>query len=297
MRVIRGHGYGSLEVRAAMFEMIEATRAPVGNADTGEPDVIAPEIAQRRVFDTGAETLRVMTQAPNYNRWVAERLAPWMGQRILEVGAGVGTMTQLFLRRQYLLATDMRPDYLSQLRHIAARCPNVDVARLQLPTVNPELSARGIDTVVMINVLEHIEDDAATMRALNSILVSGGRVVVFVPAVSALYGSLDRALGHYRRYRKRDLQRLAAATGFVVEHLAYFNFLGLFGWWLNSRISRRRVLPEKQVRWFDLCVPLLRRLDKLAPPVGLSLLMVSRKAAAAYPEERPTEIEQVVTAA
>ena len=261
------------------------------------PDVPTIEIPERTVSATGAETLRVMRQAPNYNRWVAERLAPWMGQRILEVGAGLGTMTQFFLDREYVLATDMRPDYLLQLRHIARRCPNVDVARLELPAVDADLPHREIDTVVMTNVLEHIEDDAATMRALNSILVSGGRVLVFVPALSGLHGTLDHALGHYRRYGKRDLWRLAAATGFVVDHLAYFNFLGLFGWWLNSRISRRHRLPENQVRWFDRCVPLLRRLEKFPPPVGLSLLMVCRKAAAAHPGAHRREIEYASSAA
>lgn len=254
---------------------------------------------QRRIRGTGAETLRVMTQAPGYNRWIADRVTPWLGQRILEVGSGIGTMTQFFLDREYVLATDRRADYLSALRNRFAKHPNVeiDVGYLELPSNDHDLADRAIDTVVMINVLEHIEDDVGAMDTVNSILVPGGRLVLLVPAVPALHGSLDHALGHYRRYRKRDLRSLAAGAGLVVEHLAYFNFLGLFGWWFNSRITRRSLLPDRQVRWFDLVVPLLRRLEAFAPPIGLSLVMVCKKAAPAHPAAARAEVREVTSAA
>ena len=245
----------------------------------------ARKSARTRFRGTGAETLRVMTQAPHYNRWIADKLTPWAGQRVLEVGSGLGTMTQFFVDREYVLATDRRADYLTALRSRFAGLPNVDVdvGYLELPAENNELAERQIDTVLMINVLEHIEDDVGAVNTVKSILVPGGRLLLLVPALPTLHGSLDRALGHYRRYRKRDLRSLAAGAGLVVEHLAYFNFVGLFGWWFNSRISRRRLIPEGQARWFDLCVPLLRRLETFfAPPVGLSLVMVARKPAEAH---------------
>jgi SAM-dependent methyltransferase len=130
--------------------------------------------------------------------------------------------------------------------------------------------------VVCSNVLEHIEDDRAALEALRKLLVPGGRIVLVVPALHALYGSIDRAIGHYRRYTSQEIAAVLSAAGLEVEHVSYFNLLGVPGWFLNARILQRRTIPGLQARLNDRLVPLLRLERRFRPPLGMSLLAVGR---------------------
>jgi hypothetical protein len=125
-------------------------------------------------------------------------------------------------------------------------------------------------------VLEHIEDDRAALEALRKLLVPGGRIVLIVPALHALYGSIDRAIGHHRRYTRREVTAVLSAAGLEVEHVSYFNLLGVPGWFLNARILQRRTIPGLQARLNDRLVPLLRIERRFRPPLGMSLLAVGR---------------------
>src|SRR5881392_1490971 len=138
-----------------------------------------PEAADQ----VGAATLERMAAAPRYNRWMFDRLRPWVGRRVLEIGAGIGNMSAFF--------TDRESYYLGRLRQRFADRPHVSVAELRLPTVSPALAAERLDTVVCLNVLEHIEDDRASLRAMHDLLQPGGRLVLLVPSLRALYGTLD----------------------------------------------------------------------------------------------------------
>jgi hypothetical protein len=131
---------------------------------------------------------------------------------------------------------------------------------------------------VCLNTLEHIDDDRAVLARFHELLPDGGRVILLVPMLPALYGSIDRALEHRRRYSKGEAASKLAAAGFEVEVLSALNVLGIPGWYLNSRILGRRAVPGIQARINDLLTPLLRFEEKLRPPVGMSLLAVARKA-------------------
>ncbi|MDH3217739.1 MAG: SAM-dependent methyltransferase, partial [Candidatus Krumholzibacteria bacterium] len=127
--------------------------------------------------------------------------------------------------------------------------------------------------------LEHVEEDVESLENLGKILAAPARVVIFVPAIPRLYGSLDRALGHYRRYSDQELRDKIQQAGLVLEHLRYCNFVGMFGWWFYSRVARRKILPAFQVRIFDRLVPILARVESRWDPVrGQSLLAVARRA-------------------
>ncbi|HTD26018.1 MAG TPA: methyltransferase domain-containing protein, partial [Candidatus Elarobacter sp.] len=132
------------------------------------------------------------------------------------------------------------------------------------------------DTVVCANVLEHVADDAASLRAMRALLAPGGRVVLIVPALHALYGTIDAAIGHHRRYTREEIDAKLHAAGLEVEHVSYFNLLGMVGWWLNARVLKRRSVPGLQARLNDRLVPLLRLERRLKPPIGMSLLAVGR---------------------
>lgn len=228
----------------------------------------------------GAETLELLAEAPNYNRWQLDALAPYFGRRILEVGAGIGNMSELFLERrpELLVATDTDPFYRSRLAERFAARPEVVVEALSMP--DPDAGARfakyRIDTAIATNVVEHIEDDLNTVATMRSLLVPGGRAIILVPALQSIYGELDRELGHYRRYSRARLRLLLERAGLHLEELLWFNRTGVFGWWFNGRVRRTRRIPLDQLRAFDRMVPLLR-LERFLPlPFGQSLIAVGR---------------------
>src|SRR5262249_37810364 len=132
------------------------------------------------------------------------------------------------------------------------------------------------DSCVCLNVLEHIEDDAAALESMASVLVPGGAIVLLIPAFQSLYGPIDRNLGHYRRYNRCDVVRLACRTGLRVRKLHYSNFVGFFGWWANAHVLRREAQSEGQIEIFDrYLVPVLSGIERLVrPPFGQSLLAV-----------------------
>src|SRR5256886_11026142 len=157
----------------------------------------------------GAATLERMAAAPRFNRWMFERLRPWIGRRVLEIGAGIGNISAFVVDHagvERVVLTDTEPFYLSRLRERFAGRPQVAVAGLRLPARDPRLAAERLDTVVCLNVLEHIEQDGAALRAVRDLLQPAGRLVLLVPSLRALYGSLDEGLGHLRPYVPHEVR-------------------------------------------------------------------------------------------
>jgi glycosyltransferase involved in cell wall biosynthesis len=230
--------------------------------------------------DVGAVTLRRMAGLSAYNAWLHKMFEAHLGSRILEVGSGVGNQTRFFLDRERVVASDIEPHYQMELRAKFGDRPNVRVASFRFPLSGPdrtEALAERPDTVVCLNVLEHIENDAAAVVDFASVLGPGGRLVLLVPAMPSLYGTLDVNLNHYRRYEADGLRALVSGAGFEVESLRYLNRPGVAGWWLNSRVLKRKILPRQQTRAFRLFLPLLRREERRPPSFGMSLLVLARK--------------------
>jgi SAM-dependent methyltransferase len=230
---------------------------------------------------TGAETLDIMSEAPRYNTWQYERIAPYLGRRVCELGAGIGNMSA-HLRAggpEHLLLTDTDSDYLARLRRVYAGDPVVRIDRLELPDASAGERFRDdrLDTIVALNVLEHIEDDENTLRSAREMLLPGGRLVLLVPALPLVYGRLDRELGHFRRYTRRSLAGVILRAGFRLDRLHYYNIVGSFGWFFVARVLRRRVIPVGQLRAFERLVPLLRHEDRVRLPFGQSLIAVATR--------------------
>jgi SAM-dependent methyltransferase len=228
------------------------------------------------------KTLRRLDALKRYNQWIWERVQPYVGQRVLEVGAGSGTMTRFLYGRELIVVTDKETPYLDRLRNAFRRRPGIVVERCDLDSDNAlDLSRYRFDTVTCINVLEHTDDDVAALRRAHQLLVPGGRVIVFVPAGTSLYGALDRGVGHQRRYDKEELVNKLTSSGFAVEEVSFQNRAAKLAWWLNSRVMRRSALPAAQSKIFDRLVPLFRALEGEHPSSGLSLIAVGRKPVAA----------------
>jgi glycosyltransferase involved in cell wall biosynthesis len=224
------------------------------------------------------KTIRRLDRLRRYNKWIWERVQPYVGQRVLEVGAGSGTMTRFLYGRELIVTTDKERPYIDRLLNAFRRRPGIIVERLDLDDDDArDLSRYAFDTVLCINVLEHTADDVAALRRANDLLVSGGRIVIFVPAGKDLFGSLDRGVGHQRRYEKDELAEKLGQTGFEVEDISFQNQAGRLAWWVNSRVFNRQELPLAQSRIFDRLVPLLKAFEGNRPSSGLSLIAVGRK--------------------
>ncbi|MGZ8833804.1 MAG: glycosyltransferase [Thermoanaerobaculia bacterium] len=223
-------------------------------------------------------TIRRRGRLKRYNAWIWDRMKPFVGQRVLEVGGGSGVMTRFLYGRELVVATDKETAYVDRLRNQFRRVPGIVVERLDLESDEAlELAHYSFDTITLINVLEHTSDDDAALRRANQLLVPGGRVIVFVPASKDLYGSLDRGIGHQRRYDRDELTQKLTQAGFEVEQAAYQNQLAKLAWIINSKLLGRKALPSGQSRLFDYMVPMLRAIEGENPPSGLSLIAVGRK--------------------
>lgn len=244
-----------------------------------EPAPSAASVAPDPSDPTGAATLeRLAADAPRYNRWLTARVAPWVGRRVLEIGAGIGNMAEFFLDRERLVLAEPEAFYRERLAARFAGRSNVSVVPLRLPAVDPRLAAERLDTVICLNVLEHVEADGAALAAMRGLLVPGGRIVLLVPALRFLYGSLDAALGHYRRYAASELRDKIDAAGLRLKHMEYFNLGGVLGWWLTGRVLRRTIIPSGSLRLYDALVPLFR-LERFLPfRIGQSLIAVAQVA-------------------
>jgi glycosyltransferase involved in cell wall biosynthesis len=229
--------------------------------------------------DPGYQTLLRLSRAERYNKWMFQQLSPWLGQRVLEIGSGIGSFTRYLLGRDLVVATELNPRYLRILANTFERHTRVEVAPLDLTDFDPApLAARGIDTILCLNVLEHVADDREALRRLHAALAPGGRLLLLVPAHPRLYGAIDRAIDHHRRYDRAGLVARLHEAGFRVEHTGFFNRIGVLGWYLNSVILRRTRVPGFQLHLQNLMVPLLRAEATLPLPFGLSLVAIGRRA-------------------
>jgi 2-polyprenyl-3-methyl-5-hydroxy-6-metoxy-1,4-benzoquinol methylase len=230
--------------------------------------------------NVGHVTLARMAKLEPYNRWLVERFAAALGRRILEIGAGFGNLTRYLRGRDLVVASDLDPVAVEYLKGTFRDDPTVEVKSYRFPLEpagRAELGSRMIDTIVCCNVLEHIEDDRSTLADMREVLQPGGRLVLLVPALSWLYGTLDEHLRHFRRYEKAELEQKISAAGFALEDCRFVNRPGVAGWYVNGRILRRRILPKGQLRAFKLMLPLLRREEERPPSFGMSLLAIARK--------------------
>jgi glycosyltransferase involved in cell wall biosynthesis len=235
----------------------------------------------------GHVTLARLARLEPYNRWLVDRFRPALGRRVLEIGAGFGNVTRHLMEsdgtgvpRELVVASDLDPVALEYLKATFRQEPAVRVASYKFPldpAARQEIRSLRIDTIVCCNVLEHIEDDRATLKNMYEALEPGGRLVLLVPALARLYGTLDEHLRHFRRYEKPELLGKLAEGGFALEDCRFVNKIGILGWYVNGRILRRRVLPRGQLRAFSLLMPLLKREEQKPPDYGMSLLAIARR--------------------
>lgn len=225
--------------------------------------------------------LEIMAGARHYNEWIYSRIRPHLGKRILELGAGIGNFTERFLDSERLIVLEIEEGCYQKLLERFGKHDGIAFVQSEMR----ELLQQGyfreekIDTVVCLNVLEHIEDDCGALRDVYDILVPGGKLILMVPCFQSLYGEMDRLLGHYRRYKSRELTEKVKQAGFQISKMFYMNSVGMFGWFLNSRILNKTTQSAQQVRFYDrFVVPVVSRIESvIKPPFGQSLFAICIK--------------------
>jgi SAM-dependent methyltransferase len=230
-------------------------------------------------LDRGAGMLDAMSQTPRFNRWMADTILPWVGSYVIEIGAGIGNLSRfLASRRKSYIGIDIDDEHLARLWVRFQNRPNFSLAKADLgnPEDFVELRERA-DTVVCLNVLEHVADDVAGLANIASSLIPGGYAIVLVPQDQAIYGSFDEVLGHHRRYSEGELRGKMEAAGLAIETVLHFNRITRPGWYWNARILKRRRLSRLQLWCFDRLVWLWRRIDRSLPWPAVSIIGIGRK--------------------
>lgn len=216
--------------------------------------------------------------ARNYRRFEFDTVAPHVGRTMLEVGSGLGDFAEQFLDRVDRLVVSDGDPYC--VKHLAARFagqPKVKVIDFMLPAAVPLVEP--VDTVVAMNVLEHVVEDVAALRELARVVTPAGRIVIWVPGYMQLYGDFDRKVGHVTRYTPKTLRATVTAAGLDIEVLKPINLLGGIAWWAAVRVGKVGAPRPRIVRIYDrLVVPTTRVLERLIrPPFGQTVFCVARK--------------------
>lgn len=227
----------------------------------------------------GSHILSGLSHAPKFSKWMADAVRPYIGKRVLEIGAGIGNLTRYFIPRTRYTVSDIDINYLDYLRSYCKNKPYLEVKKVDLTRAEDFASLNEkYDTVICLNVLEHIEDDVAALRNIYSVLKSGDKVIVLVPQYEMLYSSLDKALGHIRRYSSKQLTKKLQEAGFEIEQaITDFNKIGVLSWIINGKILRRKHFSRIQLKILNVFSGLFRLINSILPWGGLSVICVGKK--------------------
>lgn len=221
-----------------------------------------------------------LANAVRYYRWFADVASPWVGTRILDIGCGHGNITKNFLDRPYIHGIDIDHAYLTHIKKRFSAYQNfhADFGDITDPSTLRSLRQEHLDTIIAFNVVEHIADDVQAAKNIFNVLKPGGHFIMLVPAFNWLMSPYDKAVGHYRRYTKTSARALLASAGFSVTRVQYFNALGALGWLWTYKFLRKDEPGEGAVKILEFLVPLLKRIERVAPmPFGISVICIGKK--------------------
>jgi 2-polyprenyl-3-methyl-5-hydroxy-6-metoxy-1,4-benzoquinol methylase len=229
--------------------------------------------------DSQTRTLEALANASAYNDWMFSIFEDFIGGRVLEIGCGTGNLTRHLLEKgKDVTAIDIHAAYLGLLSQ-TVRVPDGRTLTVRHQNFLADMTGlEDYDTVVLINVLEHLPEPKEALSRINKALNPRGRIVVLVPALEILHSRFDDVIGHYRRYTRKSLTSELKSAGFAIKKDLYFNLLGIAGWWWHFHFLKREYFTERTVGLFDTVTPLLRAVESvIPPPVGLSVIAVGEK--------------------
>ena len=260
------------------------------NSDPEKPhDSDLSATTANTTFEYTGRELEAMAEAANYHRWIIRMFAPYLGRRIVEVGAGLASFSELILEHHKCESLSLVEPSAEMYKHLQAKAAELSgsVSGLTVDTYNADFVAvapvikkkQAPDSIIYVNVLEHIADDELELKTVQQTLSAGGRLFVFVPALPWLYGAFDERVGHMRRYTKRGLEEKLQQAGFKTLLSSYFDVAGIAPWWIKYCLMRSVTMEPASVRFYDrFVVPAVSRLESVVrPPLGKNLIVVAEK--------------------
>ena len=233
--------------------------------------------------NTGNQILEVIAEADKFNHWMYQTIKPFFEGETLEIGSGIGNISSFVVADNFSITlSDTDDRYLETLKNKFSNFRNVeDILNIDLqhPSFRTEyLTLKGkFDTVFLLNVLEHVADDSLAIINCKYLLKDEGQLIILTPAYTSLYSSLDKALGHYRRYRTRNLKAIFKKNQLVTKKAFYFNSLGVFAW-LYAKFRKLKTIPVGEMKVFNKLVPLSKLMDKIFfRKFGLSVIIIGEK--------------------
>ncbi|HEY4935477.1 MAG TPA: class I SAM-dependent methyltransferase [Puia sp.] len=231
---------------------------------------------------SGFETLETFSRANTFNRWLFEKISRYVQGQLLEIGSGTGNISAFLLKDLTRVSlSDLRPEYCRLLQNKFGHDPHLegvyelDLSLKDFNSKHPELLEK-FDTVIALNVIEHIKDDSLAIRNAKALLRNNGKLIILVPAGQWLYNSIDRELGHYKRYSKSGLKDLLESAGLVVTECRYFNAAAILGWWISGNVLREKIISPSKLNVYNRLVPMFRIIDWFVSPfTGISVIFTA----------------------
>jgi SAM-dependent methyltransferase len=238
----------------------------------------------KEIDQEGAETLEAISQADAFNSWMYNTIRPYTNGKILELGSGIGNISTKYLDDgAEIMLSDIRQNYCDTLQtSFSDHKGLLGVEKIDLVHENFDEEYTSLfgrfDAAFALNVVEHIKDDKLAIHNAAKFLKKGGKLVILVPAYQALYNGFDVELEHYRRYNTTSLTQSFSNQDFAIIHKQYFNFAGIFGWYVSGKIMKNKIIPEGQMKLYDKLVPIFKIADKvILNKIGLSVICVGQK--------------------
>lgn len=226
--------------------------------------------------EAGEKTLESMGQAQWYNQWTLSKFKQYLKGDILEVGCGIGNFTKSLESFGKVWAIDINKEYIEEINKSSNKKAEVGIGDIEKGKYF--FKEQKFDSIVCLNVMEHIKDDKAALNNLYSLLKKGGYLVLLVPAHQFLFGEIDKSIGHFRRYNKNQLFNIVSNIGFKIIQIKTLNMLGAIGWWLAARVLSNNKVDTKKIKLFNLVAPLILPLENIIePPFGTSILLICQK--------------------
>jgi len=221
--------------------------------------------------------LEAMSFAQNYHNWIYENIETELGTKITEIGSGVGNFTEFLLRNDHARIDAYEPCTKMHLNNKFSKNPRVNCINSNFELVSKCYDYK-YDSVIFINVLEHIQQDLDAIKNAYNITRPGGKLIIFVPALQFLYSKFDRSIGHYRRYQKSELTKLVQNASFKIISCEYFDSIGIIPWFVFMKVMRRGLSVRNTFTYDSFVVPWLKILEKIiSPPLGKNLLLTACK--------------------
>jgi 2-polyprenyl-3-methyl-5-hydroxy-6-metoxy-1,4-benzoquinol methylase len=233
---------------------------------------------------SGHTNLELVSKNHRFNNWMYKEISAGLNGDVLEIGSGIGTYSEMLIRDKdpssHIMLTDIDPSYIRRLANNFCSNDSVSVSKLDLSRKEDyeKIGYERFDSILALNVLEHVENDVFVLQQLYRMLKGGGTVVLLVPCHKFLYNVIDKSVGHFRRYAKKELEYKVSKTQFIMQRIIYFNVLGIVGWYLNGSLAKNPQINSTASRIFDLLVPISCYVERLTGKrLGLSIICYLRK--------------------